>query len=140
MWYTRCFTCYNINKFTCAKSTLEHTHIIGILFTEYICNPTQAKDFLRPGGVAPRSFLRLFSPTCDLYLFIYLYICMSHLHFFYTRCIGEITSLSNQPLHVKWVWLRQTKWRLGNGTMFELSSKKNKANMMSKDFSRVTRR
>ena len=46
MWHTRCFTCYDINKFTCAKSTLEHTHIVGILFTEYICNPIQAKDFL----------------------------------------------------------------------------------------------
>ena len=34
-----------------------------------------------------RSFLRLFSPTCDL--------CMSTL--IYTRCIGEITCLSNRP-------------------------------------------
>ena len=25
------------------------------------------------------------------------FVCMSHLHFFYTRCIGEITSLSNRP-------------------------------------------
>ena len=32
-------------------------------------------------------------------LAIYIIDCMSklHVHFFYTRCIGEITSLSNHP-------------------------------------------
>ena len=57
----------------------------------------EAEGLLRPGGVAPRLFLRLFSPTCDLYiLYIHLFVCQ-HLHFFYTRCIGEIIRLSNHP-------------------------------------------
>ena len=35
---------------------------------------TELKAFSRPGGIAPRSLLRLISPTCDLYIYIFIYL------------------------------------------------------------------
>ena len=61
--------------------------------------------FLRPGGYVPRSFLRLFSPTCDIFS---LFICMSTLTFLlytlYWRNNKPYSLATNRPTpHVKWV-------------------------------------
>ena len=61
-----------------------------------------------------------------LSIYIYLFVC-PHLHFFYTRCIGEIASLSNHPPTLIYVSGRghsKQKGGLLTGQSYELPNSK----------------
>ena len=79
------------------------------------------------------SIVRRRSPLMFTFFLVYLFVTFLLLTLYWRNNNYDSLAMA-QPTQVKWVWPWQTRWQLG-----KLSSK-NKPKMMSKDFSRVTRR
>ena len=90
--------------------------------------------FFTTWGCSPQVVPKIeFSPRnlyLFIYLFIYLYVTLAFLLYtLYWRnnnydALAMPCPAQRPFIHVKCVWPQQTKWRLGNGQSFELSSKR----------------